>query len=374
MSEKHFKFYNNTPIKLILIIIHLIIPYQHVNSAQEPENIYSLLDSLEVRRIELQDSLNFVTNVIDSLKQAQLLIEINGSYNASITAIISKSTDVRLQPSLLIEVVDKLSKGDTVILLDYDGRFFKIAYEGKAGYIYLDTSIKKSKIVESYMDANLLRRQIEREQKQKEALLYDKQRKDEKSKRRKESKAETLAALALLDSLKTINNNYQKHPMWISSETANVRVKPTTKSDIIMSLNLSKQVYLQEQKGNWCRVKILNQPNKNLRRLRNLQELEDNYAEGWIHHSLLSDRYIFYDDIKRIEFIKDNPRIADIYKKAIRSGVILIGMTKDMVIASWGRPKDINSTITSYGVHEQWIYGSHKYVYLEDGIVTAIQD
>lgn len=55
-----------------------------------------------------------------------------------------------------------------------------------------------------------------------------------------------------------------------------------------------------------------------------------------------------------------------------------IGMTSDEVKKStWGEPSDINKTTTKYGIHEQWVYKSpvkNKYIYFEDGLVTAIQE
>lgn len=52
-----------------------------------------------------------------------------------------------------------------------------------------------------------------------------------------------------------------------------------------------------------------------------------------------------------------------------------IGMTADEVRASnWGSPIDINKTTTEYGESEQWVYDDYKYIYLEDGIVTSIQE
>ena len=51
-----------------------------------------------------------------------------------------------------------------------------------------------------------------------------------------------------------------------------------------------------------------------------------------------------------------------------------IGMTKKEVsMGKWGSPDDINTTITEKGTSEQWCYSGYKYVYFEDGIVTAIQ-
>jgi len=55
---------------------------------------------------------------------------------------------------------------------------------------------------------------------------------------------------------------------------------------------------------------------------------------------------------------------------------IRIGMTTQQVRESWGWPRDINSTITRWGRHEQWVYGRFpygSYVYFEKGILTTIQ-
>lgn len=51
-----------------------------------------------------------------------------------------------------------------------------------------------------------------------------------------------------------------------------------------------------------------------------------------------------------------------------------IGMTAEEVIAStWGAPEDKNITETTYKVYEQWCYSGYRYIYFENGIVTAIQ-
>ena len=52
-----------------------------------------------------------------------------------------------------------------------------------------------------------------------------------------------------------------------------------------------------------------------------------------------------------------------------------IGMNKgDLIFSSWGKPKDKNITKTASGTTEQWVYSDYRYVYLEDNIVTAIQE
>lgn len=51
-----------------------------------------------------------------------------------------------------------------------------------------------------------------------------------------------------------------------------------------------------------------------------------------------------------------------------------VGMTENEVLNSaWGSPKDKNVTITKYGTHEQWVYPHNRYVYFDDGIVSAVQ-
>ena len=64
--------------------------------------------------------------------------------------------------------------------------------------------------------------------------------------------------------------------------------------------------------------------------------------------------------------------------KAISQGRILIGMTNQEVLRSWGAPTKINSTISARGSSEQWVYrrekiGNDQYVYVENGIVRSIQ-
>ncbi len=68
-------------------------------------------------------------------------------------------------------------------------------------------------------------------------------------------------------------------------------------------------------------------------------------------------------------------------KKDINNGTARIGMTQEMVLAARGYPYDINRTVGSWGVHEQWIYRffiykniyHYQYLYFEDGTLTAYQ-
>ncbi|MGS2778744.1 hypothetical protein ACVBAX_15360 [Robertmurraya sp. GLU-23] len=54
---------------------------------------------------------------------------------------------------------------------------------------------------------------------------------------------------------------------------------------------------------------------------------------------------------------------------------VSIGMTREQVLSSsWGNPQSINTTTSSYGSREQWVYGNGNYLYFEDGILVTIQN
>ena len=69
--------------------------------------------------------------------------------------------------------------------------------------------------------------------------------------------------------------------------------------------------------------------------------------------------------------------------RRVRSGMVQVGDNLCHALAAWGRPEDVNRTATTYGESQQWVYpeyagtyrtGRARYLYLERGRVTAIQD
>jgi hypothetical protein len=58
--------------------------------------------------------------------------------------------------------------------------------------------------------------------------------------------------------------------------------------------------------------------------------------------------------------------------EAVAAGRVVLGMTAHMVIAAWGQPHSVNTTITAGGSREQWVY-PNDYVYLTNGRVDGIQ-
>lgn len=87
------------------------------------------------------------------------------------------------------------------------------------------------------------------------------------------------------------------------------------------------------------------------------------------HAAIAAEKKIYNDRLKKFVQKYGNSMGPLIAKRVIR-----LGMTKAMVIDSWGQPQDINRTVGSWGVHEQWVYGNSTYVYFENGKLTSWQD
>ena len=77
-------------------------------------------------------------------------------------------------------------------------------------------------------------------------------------------------------------------------------------------------------------------------------------------------------------FISQIPDIDATTLEKILNHKITIGMTKQLVKFSWGNPRDINRTVSSWGIREQWVYGdwpdNYRLLYFRDGILTSWQD
>ncbi|HKJ94857.1 MAG TPA: hypothetical protein VKA32_04430 [Gammaproteobacteria bacterium] len=59
----------------------------------------------------------------------------------------------------------------------------------------------------------------------------------------------------------------------------------------------------------------------------------------------------------RAAYVKKHPEIPDRYKKAIKDGQIMEGMSKDEVRASWGDPCGLCYGTTSNSWGDSWEYG-----------------
>ena len=93
----------------------------------------------------------------------------------------------------------------------------------------------------------------------------------------------------------------------------------------------------------------------------------------------IRDERLLLEDVEREEAYKIRKNVL-IDKYGINTalkiidGRIWVGMTESMARESWGYPQDINRTVSSRGVSEQWVYRGNVYLYFEDGKLTTYQD
>ena len=86
-----------------------------------------------------------------------------------------------------------------------------------------------------------------------------------------------------------------------------------------------------------------------------------------------------FDGIKKADGKKHAAMDAAERKKELaewKKKGVQIGMTAERVrLSSWGKPSSINRSQYADRIeHEQWCYGSHSYLYFDDGILTSIQN
>lgn len=77
------------------------------------------------------------------------------------------------------------------------------------------------------------------------------------------------------------------------------------------------------------------------------------------------------------QLCKEHPTWTKEECQDIENKKIWIGMTKEQAIESWGRPYDVNKSVGSWGVHEQWVLRDSiytPYLYFENGILTSWQN
>lgn len=143
------------------------------------------------------------------------------------------------------------------------------------------------------------------------------------------------------------------------------------------------------------------QINKNTKRN---EELQYYYNQGVLcgerKKSTISDEYRFSDswgepgdyvksfitgyEIGKENFLNNLEKIrykfSDYEYSAIVDQKIVIGMSEEGLLLSWGEPDEINRTVDSYHTNKQYVYklsklqSKYTYVYVEDGKVISWQD
>ncbi|UCE72630.1 MAG: hypothetical protein JSU99_04780 [Nitrospiraceae bacterium] len=190
-----------------------------------------------------------------------------------------------------------------------------------------------------------------------------------------------------LEIIENSQREIESRKVWVKSMIVEVRTSPSVYSTIKDSLERGWFMFVQEEKDDWYRVLyagpvfdfesvdytyIANIFNK----YKDPASLVAAYMDGWVQKSSVSDwevEKITDDETRRRIFVEENPGLHLIIKEAILNGDIIIGMSKDMVIASWGMAEEITRSGSAFSTYEEWIYGD-TYLYFENDILSEWQN
>lgn len=311
-------------------------------------------------------------NYDELISENQNEIEVINS-ETSIDVSLSGSLTIQDAPDAFSNRIVSLSSGDIIKVIGIEERYFRILYENdKEGFvprIILDRVTSNEEIFEIYDRISELRTEIEEltiQRREAEVETLEKER--EELQMREEAERQRLSQL---------HNKIRSKLSYVNVFSGNMRESPSTDGSILNRLPQGEKVYLQEKKNQWYQVKI---PNTWSMPINSEEAVLNSYDTGWIHESILSEepvKMLSKSERRRIGFVNNNPQISDQQKQDILEGTIRIGMTKEVAEACWGRPLDINRTVTANMVREQWVYGSvgnRRYLYFRNGILDSFQD
>ena len=74
---------------------------------------------------------------------------------------------------------------------------------------------------------------------------------------------------------------------------------------------------------------------------------------------------------RRLDYVNHHPELNDSMKQAVLNGKVALGMSRDVVVASWGPPTRIEKVETPEGPMEGWHYGNY---FLEGTVVSLTFD
>jgi len=334
-----------------LIIIAILITFVNiflVSSSKAQENgvktIESIIIEYEDIRSELLDSLDVINNKIDSLNNKIIQKRFESQDNAE-SKKFEINSDARIYEAKSVNsnIIGSLKIGDEVAVINVDGtHFVEIIHRGIRGYIM------KRHFKDQFAIDDILR-----------------------SYRHEELKHEQY-----IDSL---IGDIERNKRWVATITANIRNIASTNSEVIDQMEKGDVVFVQEINNNWYKIYYFENPHMK-RRIESEDDISQRYKSGWIHNSIVAEDYVeplTRDDIRRNSFVSNNPDLRDELRRNILNGKVSIGMSREMVRASWGEPREVNRTVTSNSVNEQWVYGTiynRQYLYFRNGIMHTFQD
>lgn len=199
--------------------------------------------------------------------------------------------------------------------------------------------------------------------------------------------------LSLKDSIKNVELNIEKLKsgevlktikdstiIAIALKEGKIRKEPFVLSDIILTLNSDSEILVTDYVDDYFKVcfnSLCGYINelwvKKNDKVNELKEFKINEKKKLLN--IKEEKRI--SQVKKYNKEQENRDIKkygkSIYEK-LKKGYYWTGMTDKMALISLGSPNDINSSVGSWGVNEQWVYDNGFYCYFENGILKSYQN
>jgi uncharacterized protein YgiM (DUF1202 family) len=327
------------------VVLFLVTPHMVAGQLNSEQSDYTVIEQqirlLESVRLQLEDSLTVILNKIDSLRSVVNTLKLSASTDGATLLTTKTGGSMREKPDVFSRELARVESSETVLLLDYaDNNYLFVRYRDQDGYIILWSFENDRELEQLYKQAQS--QQNQQAQAEIERLIAD--------------------------------------TRYIKSLTANIRSEPSINSSVVNVVHQGHNIFVQAEEGDWVKIRFHEEPRRLSYPGWTMANIEESFYSGWVSNSLVSNEFvqtISEADIRRRQFINANPGISERQKNNIIEGTVSIGMTREMVIASWGEPGDINRTVTGSSVSEQWVYGTipnQQYLYFENGLMTTFQD
>ena len=314
-----------------------------VTTAQESATIEARIDSLQNERIRLADEIARIDSLSKALKLELTRIQVAALDQKRVYGRLRYTTTMRDADDNMMR---NLYPSDEVLVLSGSPTWWKVFHQDEIGFIP-----RSSMQIGELHQAILKKRHIE-----------------------------------LIGKFRSEEEEIKSRRVWVARRKIRLRRGPSPGAEIVRDLPYRKEVYVQGEVNGWYDV-AFNGPVVT-EHSKYTDKLINHYVRGWVHVSLVSEteppprnweeeEVRDYWQLRRQKFVENNPGLVLIFRQAILSGNIRIGMTTSMVEASWGTPTKRNRTVTAGAVDQQWVYGTGSgtvYVYFTDDVLTAWQD
>ena len=90
-------------------------------------------------------------------------------------------------------------------------------------------------------------------------------------------------------------------------------------------------------------------------------------SDLWSGNRPWEDHFFEFNPKQRYSWSDEMWQLIDI-------GKVQLGMNKEQVTLSWGKPKKVNKDIYQGSIHEQWVYDDNQYLYFDDKVLKAMQN